>query len=362
MELHIQESLKELRKVHGCTQEQLANHLGISPQAVGKWERGEGFPDITLLPAIAMYFDTTVDALLGVDKARIAEKIEAWRSESMRLRNRGRVEEDAKLWESAYKEFPEHEEVLKSYFYALSRLCDKRSEWMEQYHETVEAIGEKLLLATNRDSREAAIQVLAYHFSKRDDIERAKYYAGQAGGYYVTRNELLNTILRGEEAVDMCQRNLMELTALAAGNAFVMSWKGTYSAEEKVQIYRYCVNLYKLLFPNGDYGFYACRISGDDSYLAAALAECGRYEECLSVLEEMADAAIMYDTQGEVRHSSLFVNMQSYAPSNSTKNYIENQSCLRLHSLENGVYAPIRENPRFLKVKERLSNVADDGT
>lgn len=362
MDISIKDTLKDLRKARGCTQEQLADHLGISPQAVGKWERGEGFPDITLLPAIAMYFDTTVDDLLGVGKARIAEKIDALHTESMRLRNRGRVEEDAVLWEGAYKEFPENENVLKSYLYALSRLCSKREEWMEKYHETVEKIGEKLLVSADHDCRESAIQVLAYHFSERGNIERAKSYAEQAGGYYVTRNQLLNTILPGEEAVDMCQENLMNLTALAAGNAFVMSWKGTYSAEEKVRIYRYCVDLYKLLFPDGDYGFYACQIAGDSSYLAAALAECGRYEECLSVLEEMADASILYDTQGEVKHTSLLVNMQIHSPQNATKNFIENQSCLRLHSLANAVYDPIRENPRFLKVKERLSTVADDGT
>ncbi len=177
----------------------------------------------------------------------------------------------------------------------------------------------------------------------------------------MTRNELLNTILQGEEAVAMCQENLMNLTALAAGNAFVMSWKGSYSAEEKVRIYRYCVDLYKLLFPDGDYGFYACRIAGDSGYLAAALAECGRYEECMTVLEEMADASILYDTQDAGKHTSLLVNLQTHSPQNATKNFIENQSCLRLRSLENTVYDPIRENPRFLRVKERLSAVADDG-
>ncbi len=117
MEVTLKDTLKALRRTRGCTQEQLAAHLGISPQAVGKWERGEGFPDITLLPAIAMYFDTTVDDLLGVGKARIAEKIDALQKESLRLRNRGRIEEDAALWEGAYKEFPENEDVLKSYLY-----------------------------------------------------------------------------------------------------------------------------------------------------------------------------------------------------------------------------------------------------
>ena len=61
MNINIKDKLKDLRHKTGITQESLANHLGITPQSVGKWERGEGFPDITLLPKIAFYFDVTVD-------------------------------------------------------------------------------------------------------------------------------------------------------------------------------------------------------------------------------------------------------------------------------------------------------------
>ena len=53
MDVNMKDKLRELRKKKNVTQEALANHLGITPQSVGKWERGEGFPDITLLPAIA---------------------------------------------------------------------------------------------------------------------------------------------------------------------------------------------------------------------------------------------------------------------------------------------------------------------
>lgn len=52
MELKIAENLKRLRRERGNTQDDLANHLRISVQAVSKWERGDGFPDITLLPLL----------------------------------------------------------------------------------------------------------------------------------------------------------------------------------------------------------------------------------------------------------------------------------------------------------------------
>jgi len=54
----------ELRKAKGSTQEDLANSVGISPQAVSKWENG-GTPDTELLPAIADYFNVPIDRLFG---------------------------------------------------------------------------------------------------------------------------------------------------------------------------------------------------------------------------------------------------------------------------------------------------------
>lgn len=58
----------QLRKSKGLTQEQVANQLGLSIQAVSKWENDISCPDIQLLLEIAEMFDTTVDELLGKQK------------------------------------------------------------------------------------------------------------------------------------------------------------------------------------------------------------------------------------------------------------------------------------------------------
>ncbi len=49
--------IKKLRKEHGITQEQLAEYLNISPQAISKWENGTAMPDITLANVIKMCYN-----------------------------------------------------------------------------------------------------------------------------------------------------------------------------------------------------------------------------------------------------------------------------------------------------------------
>lgn len=59
------ERLKQLRKQKGITQAHLAEELGITQQAVGKWETGRSSPDPDVLLKLAVYFDVSVDCLLG---------------------------------------------------------------------------------------------------------------------------------------------------------------------------------------------------------------------------------------------------------------------------------------------------------
>ena len=58
------EQIAFLRKKRGFTQEDLAKALGVTNQAVSKWESGQCYPDIQLLPEIAGLFDVSVDELL----------------------------------------------------------------------------------------------------------------------------------------------------------------------------------------------------------------------------------------------------------------------------------------------------------
>lgn len=69
METVFSKQLQKLRKQSGITQEQLADKLGVTAQAVSKWENGS-YPDGDLLPKIADIFDVSIDNLYGRGEER----------------------------------------------------------------------------------------------------------------------------------------------------------------------------------------------------------------------------------------------------------------------------------------------------
>ena len=65
----LSENLYNLRKLHKLSQEQVADRLGVSRQAVAKWETGETAPDIHNCVALARLYDVSMDDLVNYDSA-----------------------------------------------------------------------------------------------------------------------------------------------------------------------------------------------------------------------------------------------------------------------------------------------------
>lgn len=76
MDLHMGNVIRRLRMEHAVTQEELAAYLGISFQAVSKWETGTTLPDITLLPKLAAFFGVRIDELFSVTHEDELERID----------------------------------------------------------------------------------------------------------------------------------------------------------------------------------------------------------------------------------------------------------------------------------------------
>ncbi len=73
--MNIGNKIKDLRKQRGITQEQLADSIGVSFQAVSKWENNIAFPDITLAPALVSYFGVSMDVLFDFNLKEIEDKV-----------------------------------------------------------------------------------------------------------------------------------------------------------------------------------------------------------------------------------------------------------------------------------------------
>ena len=93
MNIEIANRLVELRKKHGLSQEELANKLGISRQAVSKWERAESSPDTDNLICLAKLYGVSLDELLDCDKD-IDEIAEEKRKDEKEKRKEGTVYRD----------------------------------------------------------------------------------------------------------------------------------------------------------------------------------------------------------------------------------------------------------------------------
>lgn len=362
MEITIKEKLKELRKKNNITQEQLANHLGISQQSVCKWERDEGYPDITLLPSIALFFGITLDELMGLDEARINSSVDAYISESQALLNAGDIKSDLELWKKAYKEFPQNDQVKFNYMHALDSLFMYDPKENADMSKEIIRIGEELLNTTkDTEIREGAIQILCFAYNMSDDKENAKKYANMAcTSYCVTRSELLADILTGNEATAQHQQNIYDLIDLLALNIRGMRYNGNYeTAAKRIHLHLLCINFYSAVFENEDYGFYSCRLTQNYRDIAFEYATLGNADACLDALESMAKYAVITDTQPDFKHNSPLVNLLEYKSTSSTKNYTENECALRLKGLQNEAYNFVRENPRFIKLSEELTKHAN---
>lgn len=114
MKINIGDNLKQLRLQKGLTQEQLADVFDVSAQAVSRWENSTSYPDITLLPGLAIYFNTSVDAIVGMDEIRKEETLRKIHGEINELVISGQTEKAVTLIRDSLKIYPNDSGLLMS--------------------------------------------------------------------------------------------------------------------------------------------------------------------------------------------------------------------------------------------------------
>lgn len=119
MKILIGENIKQLRKANNITQEQLAEALNITCAAVSKWERGDTYPDITLLQPLAYFFGVTLDELMGYQASKIQKDIDELIARYTEL-YRTDCEAARDLIVKAHAEYPNDYQIMHCYMWNLA--------------------------------------------------------------------------------------------------------------------------------------------------------------------------------------------------------------------------------------------------
>ncbi|MGL5347034.1 MAG: helix-turn-helix domain-containing protein [Peptostreptococcaceae bacterium] len=144
--LKIGEVIQRLRKQNKITQEQLANHIGISTAAISKWESGSSYPDIVTLPTLARFFNVTIDDLMNFKITLTQEDINKIVEECEILINQGELIKATNLCEKYINKYPQSY-LLKFNLCRIYNMCnllnneeDKVTKWRGRCIELLEEI------------------------------------------------------------------------------------------------------------------------------------------------------------------------------------------------------------------------------
>lgn len=347
MKLKISENLKRLRKERGNTQEDLANHLGISVQAVSKWERGDGFPDITLLPYIASYYEVTTDDVLGCNDLRKQEDLAEFEEKAQVLINKGKRKERLALCRDMQKKYPHEEIVLYNLMYDLfSTGAAKNSE-------EIICIANKLLKSDSLEYRYDAIQMLAFTYLKLGDDEKAVEYAKMVP----CNKDLLSTVLKGKDLVEHCRWYFWSVcdTMLRLSHNMMQCPEAGYTAEDRHSIRETVYKFFHLIFPDGDFGWWENRLGKLCRDMAISSSEMGKTDQAFDELATMCDHMEKYHRFKKIEHTSPLVRGLRYDASQSGSSTERSIACELLYSLDEiSHFKCLHSDERLETIKNRL--------
>lgn len=349
MEITFAETMKSLRKSRGNTQEELASHLGISVQAVSKWERGDGMPDIMLLPHIAAFYDTTVDELLGCGLIQKQTRIQNFVQEYRLLHSQGKTAERLALSRAMQKVYPNDETVL----YHLMRAL--QNGYIDESFDEIITLGEKLLRSTNLEYRAGAIRGLCFTYLRVGDRKNALRYADMMP----PANDLHLHVLEGDELVEHCQNYFWKVCDMMYlyMNYLVKCPEAGYTHDETHTAWKTLYDMFHAIFPDRDFGFWEERLAKISFFMSVESIQLGHTEQALQELEDMLSHVEAMKDFHTISHSSLLVNRIKIGPANIAKSSEETLARSLMKYLDNkrAVFLPLEDHPRFLHIKERLS-------
>lgn len=320
MDINLGAQLRTLRHSLGRTQEEVAQALDVTAQAVSRWEKNICYPDMTLIPALANYFGVTIDELFGYRSER-SRRIDALVGEirAMNSRNAGRdvcVDECVRRAREGLAEYPGSEELmlcLASVLYNAGyvrhgehHLTDsegydvydvQRHRQCAEWREAV-VLYERLLTTLGEgDMRHQAVRELIQLYANLGEPEKAAAVAQNAPSLSGCRERLRMQAFDGRERAQACGEALLA-TVKSCSYVMIQSFLVNHAhigAEEAVVIVRRAIALYDLVCPDGGYGLHHGDLIGLHLFLSIRLWRAGDGDEAFAALDKALEHALALD-------------------------------------------------------------------
>lgn len=293
MNVKMGEKIKELRRRDGRKQEDLANALGVSPQAISRWEANGGYPDMELIPAIANYFNISIDELFGYSKDR-EEKLKIILSKAEKaISENGDMTECVEMLRAAAEEFPSEPKVYMNLGFALDILGWQKhgarsytkdgsdyafedTEYNSQnvyWQEALRAYEKALTLEITAEDRDVVTQRMVLYYAKMGYFDKATELASKQNSLLMSREILLSLANEGETR-DRYQGEAI-IDILNALKTIVLNSVCTkisvFTKKEGIALLIELAHIYESVFSDGRCG--VCHHHISELYLHAAMYE-----------------------------------------------------------------------------------------
>ena len=196
------EKIRTLRKQRGLSQEVLAEHLGVSFQAVSKWENDSTMPDVMMIPAIASFFGVSTDELFDFNLYETEKKVEAIVDAYSAAWGRGgnceNPAECERILRDGLKQYPGNEVLLNCLIGTLP-IPDRAEEVVE--------LAKQLAASTRCDEiRIDAYRILAEAYKSLGEEAMCREAVGKIPEIYFSALSVKAELLDGEERFEAANK------------------------------------------------------------------------------------------------------------------------------------------------------------
>ena len=371
MFLSIGTSIKELRTKHKVTQEQLATFLGVTSQAVSRWESGAVYPDIEMIPSIAGYFEVSTDYLLGVNRDEREKRRDEIHLEIAKGNEIDYCGEEAINAARGYlAEFPSDETIQLNLAHTICRTFM----WDEAPNLDRLAEAEKLyqtVIDTTSDNsfRYDAMKELAtlYAVAYRDE-HKVRYVLSQFPTMDNSR-ECVGALVSEYSGlwIGRIQDYIEKLTdqlCITLREYIIKMPNGPETWDEKIAMFERLISIYTFVFGENLLNYHS-RVAVLYRVIATYRVAQNRYDDTIRCLVKMVYHVKEADkVRPGDRYASPFMDTMEYPeqivrPDEYCPLILHNEAWYILNDkLTQDRYDPIRETDGFRAVVEELSSIA----